>query len=335
LYNEDVFIILSSKKKRRVAVGTEIKKAVQAVDENAQYDEQAKKLLGHKIILAYILVNTVDEFKGMNPKEVVNYIEGEPYINKIPVDSGLTNVTKEVNGEKIVGFNTENAEMNEGMIRFDIVFYVRMKDGLAQIIVNVESQKDEPTAYHVINRAVFYVSRLISSQKGRDFANTNYNDIKTTYSIWVCMNLSENCMNHIHLVNDSLLGSYAWKGNLELLNIVMIGLSDEIPEHEEKYELHRLLCTMFSDKISVKQKLDVMEHEYQISMENNMESEVSKMSNLGQGIAERAEARAETKMIMNMYNNNYTVEQISVITEKSISEVEEIINKNKKEPVMA
>jgi hypothetical protein len=31
-------------------------------------------------------------------------------------------------------------------------------------------------------------------------------------------------------------------------------------------------------------------------MENNMESEVSKMSNLGQGIAERAEARAETKI---------------------------------------
>ena len=54
-------------------------------------------------------------------------------------------------------------------MRFDIVFYVRMKDGLSQIIINVEAQKDEPQRYGIINRAVFYVSRLISSQKERDF----------------------------------------------------------------------------------------------------------------------------------------------------------------------
>ena len=38
-----------------------IKESVKASDKEAQYDEKAKKLLGHKIILAYILVNTVDE----------------------------------------------------------------------------------------------------------------------------------------------------------------------------------------------------------------------------------------------------------------------------------
>ena len=40
-----------------------------------------------------------------------------------------------------------------------------MKDGLSQIIINVEAQKDEPTGYEILNRAIFYVSRLISSQK--------------------------------------------------------------------------------------------------------------------------------------------------------------------------
>ena len=40
-----------------------------------------------------------------------------------------------------------------------------MKDGLSQIIINVEAQKDEPQRYGILNRAVFYVSRLISSQK--------------------------------------------------------------------------------------------------------------------------------------------------------------------------
>ncbi len=54
---------------------TEIKNAVSATDQDAQYDDKAKRLLENKIILAHILVKTVDEFKGMNPKDVVSYIE--------------------------------------------------------------------------------------------------------------------------------------------------------------------------------------------------------------------------------------------------------------------
>ena len=69
------------------------------------------------------------------------------------------------------------------MIRFDIIFYVRMKDGLSQIIINVEAQKDEPNGYDILNRAIFYISRMISSQKEIDFSNSNYNDIKRVYSI--------------------------------------------------------------------------------------------------------------------------------------------------------
>ena len=52
---------------------TEIKNAVSATEQDAQYDDKAKRLLGNKIILAHILVKTVDEFRGMNPKDVVSY----------------------------------------------------------------------------------------------------------------------------------------------------------------------------------------------------------------------------------------------------------------------
>ena len=121
--------------------------------------------------MAHILVNTVEEFKGMNPADVVQYIEGEPHIGSVPIDGGVTNVEKQ---EKVIGLNTENSEINEGMIRFDIIFYVRMQDGLSQIIVNVEAQKAEPSSYDILNRAIFYVSRMISSQKGRDFVKSEY-----------------------------------------------------------------------------------------------------------------------------------------------------------------
>ena len=151
--------------------------AIKITDQKAQYDEYAKWLLSRKIFLAHILEKTVDEFKGMNPKDIVPYIEGEPYISRVPVDAGLTNQIRKQSSEtdhkpisniqktddtaynsksihksvsntpktddtiydndsRIVGLNTEDSVVNEGVTRFDIIFYVRMKDGIAQIIVS-------------------------------------------------------------------------------------------------------------------------------------------------------------------------------------------------------
>ena len=81
---------------------TEIKNAVNAADKDAQYDDRAKRLLGNKSILAHILVKTVDEFKGMDPKDAVLYIEGEPFIGVVPVEPGLTNVDKEKTGSGLL-----------------------------------------------------------------------------------------------------------------------------------------------------------------------------------------------------------------------------------------
>ena len=114
---------------------TEVKNTISAEEQEAQYDASAKRLLGQKIILAHILVSTVDDFKNMTPKEAAECIEGDPKIGSVPVEPGHTN--QKHNGGKIAGLNGESAEHNEGLIRFDIVFYVRLKDGLSQIIINV------------------------------------------------------------------------------------------------------------------------------------------------------------------------------------------------------
>ncbi len=76
-------------------------------------------------------------------------------------------------------------------------------------------------------------SWLISSQKERDFENSSYDDIKRVNSIWVCMNMDENSIIYIHLTNDSVLGSYEWKGKLDLLNIVILGLAKELTIDEK------------------------------------------------------------------------------------------------------
>ena len=305
-----------------------------ATDRDAQYDNSAKRLIAHKIILARILVKTVEEFKGMDPIEVAALIEGLPYISAVPVEPGLTNAVHFQNGQRLVGFNTENQELNEGLVRFDIVFYVRMKDGLSQIIINVEAQKDEPGEYEILNRAVFYVSRLISSQKERDFENSSYDDIKCVYSIWICMNMEENTMGHIHLTKEDLIGSYEWKGNLDLLNIIMIGLAKELPEHDETYELHRLLGALLSRELTVDEKLDIIGKEYDIPLEENFRKDMSTMCNLSQGVKEEGiaigRAEGEAGLITKMYKNGLSIELIASATDKTIEEVKTIIEGKEK-----
>lgn len=323
-------------------MNTELKSAVMATDKDAQYDNSAKRLIAHKIILARILVKTVEEFKGMDPIEVAALIEGLPYISAVPVEPGLTNAVHFQNGQRLVGFNTENQELNEGLVRFDIVFYVRMKDGLSQIIINVEAQKDEPSDYEILNWAVFYVSRLVSSQKERDFENSSYDDIKCVYSIWICMNMEENTMSHIHLTKEDLIGSYEWKGNLDLLNIIMIGLAKELPEHDETYELHRLLGALLSRELTVDEKLDIIGKEYDIPLEENFRKDMSTMCNLSQGVKEEGiaigrregleEGRREghAELITKMYKNGLSIEQIASATDKTVEEVRAIIEGKEK-----
>ena len=321
-------------------MNTEIANAVNAAGDKAQYDTRVKRLLAQKSILAHILVKTVDEFKGMKPEDVVKYIEGEPSISVVPVEPGLANMEKtDATGQRIVGLNTENAKINEGLVRFDIIFYVRMpsivgrKNGLSQIIVNIEAQKDEPTEYKILNRAIFYVSRLISSQKERDFVNTNYDDIKQVFSIWICMNMDDNSLSHIHLTKDEMLKPCNWKGNLDLLNIVLIGITNEIPEHDEKYEMHRLIGALLSSELKEQEKLDIIEHEYNIPISQEFREDVSIMCNLSTGIEERATEKTSEKFILNMYKKGYTLDQIADVAETDVDEVEAIIKK--KEPAMA
>ena len=71
-----------------------------------------------------------------------------------------------------------------------------------------------------------------------------------------------------------------------MFNVIMIGLSKELPEQGEQYELHRLLGLLFgSHGLTSEQKLNMIQSEYEIPTEDVRE-EVSVMCNLSQGIKE-------------------------------------------------
>ncbi|MFR6514146.1 MAG: hypothetical protein ACLUP8_08915 [Ruminococcus sp.] len=308
-------------------MNTELKNAVLATDLKAQYDACAKKLLGYKDILARILIEAVEEFRGISPEEVKSLIEDDIQIGKVPVDSGITNVIVGVDedGKEIIGMNTVNEELNAGYILFDIIFYVRLQDGHSKIIINVEAQRKEPTEYDILNRAIFYVSREISSQKNREFVNSNYNDIKKVYSIWICMNMPEDSMNHIHLINDTIIGNQIWKGREDLVNIVMVGLAKEISAKEEKYELHRLLGTLLSETLKEEEKLDILKNEYHIPMKKSIKEDVKIMCNLSEGIEERGIIKGKAELLKQQVQKKLAKgKSIEVIADELEEEVADI-----------
>ena len=111
-----------------------------------------------------------------------------------------------------------------------------------------------------------------------------------------------------------------------MLNIVLIGLAKELPKQDDKYELHRLLGALLSQKLTPNEKLNIIENEYNIPLEENIRRDVSVMCNLSQ-------VEVITDVVLNIYENKFSLEQIALATKKSIAEVEAIIKK--KESVLA
>ena len=212
---------------------------------------------------------------------------------------------------------------------------------LANILVNIEAQKDEPSSYYIQNRAVFYACRMVSSQKERDFTGMNYNDIKKVYTIWICMNQKENSLNYLHLTNEKLMGKTAIEKAGDLIHIILLGLAKNLPPYTEKNKLHRLLGALFTNELSADEKISIIESEYNIEAKNELRKDVRKVSGLGESLVESAAEEAweqglelggkqrEIKFIISMNEKGYTIEQIADVTEKSKEEVEAVLEKSK------
>ena len=133
------------------------------------------------------------------------------------------------------------------------------------------------------------------------------------------MGMKENTMSHICLTERQLVGEHKWKGRIDLFNVVMIGLSDTLPEHDETYELHRLLGTLLSKQMEVNEKLDIMENEYHIPMDRMLgKEELNIMCNLGLGIREEQ----TRSMSIELYKAGVAIETIAQSAKVGIEKIQ-------------
>ena len=139
------------------------------------------------------------------------------------------------------------------------------------------------------------------------------------------MNMSQNCMNYIHFTQESVVGTYQWKGDIDLANIVLIGLAEDLPEKEERYELHRLLGALLSAKLNVDEKFDIIGNEFDIPLESDIRKDVNDMCNLSQGIKEQAHAEGLAEAVIKLSKKGYNAAQISDLLDMELDEIQEII----------
>ena len=146
---------------------------IQVNDE--EYDRRIKKILDqdfktaiHKpSILAWLLHLFVDEFKDSSIEEIRRCLGVKP------------------RSTYVKGRETEMISSEYGPVKMDNVFDVKVPgtDDKISIILDIEGQNDNGKGYPIGKKAEYYISRLISSQKGSEFTGTDYGDIRKTYSI--------------------------------------------------------------------------------------------------------------------------------------------------------
>lgn len=259
-----------------------------------RYDASIKKFLSQKIILSHILVYTVEEFEGRNPKEVVKLIEGTPEVSSRRVYEVGDEWEDYLQSEpsRITGINTESVSNENGPVFFDIRFYVYTDDSKqtrVKMIIEIEAQAAFNLKYDIVTRGVYYCARMISTQKEEEFTGSNYQDIKKVYSIWICVNppkYAENTITRYSMKQENLVGHFPDTQRYDLMSVVLVCLSEEIVEEKDEYRLHRLLEAFFVPTITMKQKTEILEHEYDIRCVGAIGRSVNEMCNVGEYMCE-------------------------------------------------
>lgn len=283
---------------------SKIAKIIDTTQQEAQYDSCVKRILSEKIILAWILKECVDEFKPYSIQRIMrDCIEGEAQISEIAVDQDELDYTEETDGA-IEGQNTEDSSIREGKIFYDIRFSAIVPDTKEPIhlILNIEAQKSDKTAYPIVKRAIYYVSRMISAQKNTVFTKSHYEKIRKVYSIWIQMNVDEDKANSItkyRIAEEQVVGNVSeQESNYDLLTIIMLRLG--AANEAGGRPILRLLDILLSAEIKPNEKKTLLEKNFDIPMSAKMRKEANIMCNLGEGIREQTEQSTRIDDVLNV-----------------------------------
>ena len=252
--------------------------------EDARRDQSCKIVLANKVFLSRILKRCVEEYKDCTYEEIAGYIEGEPEISSAPLRPASL-----INGMESEDHSDVDA------VKFDIKFSAALPGSAGGIglIINLEAQNKYHNGYPLTMRGMYYCSRLISAQYGREFEKSHYENLKKVYSIWLCLNAPKerrNTITEYGMTERNIVGKVREdRTNYDLMKIVMVCLGDvdENGEPDCDDEMLAFLDVLFTNMLRAGRKRRILEDRFGIEMSDKAEEEVERMCNFSEGFYER------------------------------------------------
>ena len=130
-------------------------------------DQNCKLMISHEEMLSRIIKEFVEEAKHLSIEEIIKIVQDEHRFQRL---------------------NNENTIPGYGTGRFDFFGCIdlpQLDHTIKRIYLNVEIQNDAYPKYSLITRGDAYLSRIQTTQWGKEYNDQNYDGMKKVYLIWI------------------------------------------------------------------------------------------------------------------------------------------------------
>ena len=129
--------------------------------------QNCKLMISHEEMLSRIIKEFVEEAKHLSIEEIIKIVQDEHRFQRL---------------------NNENSIPGYGTVRFDFFGCIdlpQLDHTIKRIYLNVEIQNDAYPKYSLITRGDAYLSRIQTTQWGKEYNDQNYDGMKKVYLIWI------------------------------------------------------------------------------------------------------------------------------------------------------
>lgn len=310
-------------------VPTHLNQTLSSLDASKiDYNNNIKELLADIQILSRIIKYIVKEAQHLSVEEIAECLHGaEIEVGKTPVDPGLTNA------RKVLSESTEDNILNEGYIVFDVRVTFTYKKQNIRIIINVEAQKESRSSelkYHIESRMIYYLSRLISSQKNIEFFHDDYDNIKNVYSIWICTDATGDgdSICEYSLKPEITYGKAETSMYADKMKGIIVHIRKDMNVEESKNKLIVMLEDLLKNNTK-EQKKEILMQKHGMQMTVELERRIDIMCNLSDNLIEEGIEEGlnveRSRTINKMREKGMSIEQIAELLELPFKEVENYV----------
>ena len=239
-------------------------------------DKLCKRILGHPEILGRIIKGFIKEAEDVSLEEIIELIKGKK-------DQEGNSYFQQLNNVIDIA--------HHGRVEFDYFCCINLPqdDGtMKRIYLDVEIQNVENPGYALLTRGQDYLSRMITSQNGKEYDYHNYDGMKKAYVVWILPQAAKRRDGHVNRyktteenINGSTIERLESYDKSEQIMIYLNKDHDIKDKYKDSDWIKTPLVIFLNNTYDLLVKKDVMK-KYEFE---EIEKEVEKMCNLGEMIA--------------------------------------------------